>query len=270
MDFKIGCVFSAILFLQACTEIPAEDTGPDQYGYDFGQYYADAEGKAGNDLKSALNLIIRDHVKLSYANVWQALMKTDEDPNNSANIILFYSGRTVDKEFRSGIEDSSDAWNREHVWPKSHGFPAQSQHAYTDLHHLRPADSSINSTRSNKDFDIGGTPIDESPENRRDSDSFEPRDAVKGDVARMIFYMDVRYQGDDDSATPDLFIVDYTGTPSGQPVIGKLCTLLAWHQQDPVDARERQRNQVIYDQQGNRNPFIDKPNWLSDIYGSDC
>ena len=197
-------------------------------------------------------------------------MMTDEDPNNPANVVLFYSGRSSDKDFRDGQVESTNSWNREHIWPKSHGFPAQSQHAYTDIHHLRPADSSINSIRSNKDYDNGGTPIDEAPGNKRDSDSFEPRDAVKGDAARMIFYMAVRYQGDDDSGTPDLVLVDYSNTESGQPVLGKLCTLLKWHQQDPVDERERQRNQMVFDLQLNRNPFIDNPAWADVLYGSRC
>lgn len=269
MSLKVIYSGIALLMLAACSEIPADES-IDNTGFDFDNYYADAQGLQGQSLKSALNLIIRDHVKLSYANTWQALMQSEEDPNNSANLILFYSGRSVDKQFRSGLEDSPDAWNREHIWPKSHGFPSQSQHAYTDLHHLRAVDASINSSRSNTDFAMGGTPLEEAPENLRATDSFEPRNAVKGDVARMIFYMDVRYQGADNSETPDLFIVDQVGTPSGQPVLGKLCTLLEWHVKDPVSMSERQRNQVIYDIQGNRNPFIDKPDWANSIYASSC
>lgn len=96
-----------------------------------------------------------------------------------------------------------------------------------------------------------------------DSDSWEPRDAVKGDIARMMFYMVVRYE----YGAYDLELVDYTGT-SNTPVFGKLSTLLQWHQQDPVDDWERNRNDIIFNSyQGNRNPFIDHPEFVNYIWG---
>ena len=106
------------------------------------------------------------------------------------------------------------------MWPKSHGFSASSLEAYTDIHHLRPTDISVNSSRGNLDFDNSDSPLSEAPANRVDSDSFEPRDAVKGDVARMVFYMDTRYEGSD--ATPDLRVVDrltYVDLLSGTQLI---------------------------------------------------
>jgi len=239
-------------------------------GFDFNTYYAAAIGKTGAALKAALNQAIQTQVQMTYSEVWTALEYTDEDPNNTNNVILLYSGRSQPKTERAGLINSPDAWNREHVWPKSHGFPSSSQGAYTDINHLRPADSSINSTRGNKDFDWGGTPIGESPENKRDADSFEPANAVKGDVARMVFYMDVRYEGNDSSGVPNLDIVDYTGTQTGDPLLGKLCTLMAWHRQDPVSAWEQRRNNRVYEVQQNRNPFIDNPQWAEDLYGALC
>lgn len=239
-------------------------------GFDFNTYYASAIGKTGAALKAALNQIVQVQVQMTYSEVWTALEYTDEDPNNTNNVILLYSGRSQPKTERSGLVNSPDAWNREHVWPKSHGFPNSSQGAYTDINHLRPADSSINSTRGNKDFDWGGTPITEAPENKRDADSFEPANAVKGDVARMVFYMDMRYEGNDSSGVPDLSIMDYTGTQTGQPLLGKLCTLVAWHRQDPVSAWEQRRNNRVYEIQQNRNPFIDNPQWVESLYGSLC
>ncbi|MEA9445711.1 endonuclease [Candidatus Fukatsuia symbiotica] len=172
------------------------------------------------------------------------------------------------QNFRSGQTDDQDAWSREHVWAKSHGFPKPSQFAYTDIHHLRPADISVNNTRRNKDFDWGGTPLAESPENKTDRDSFEPADNVKGDVSRMLFYMDVRYEGDIDSKVGDLSLVDEAGTNGNE--LGKLCTLLEWHRQDPVSDWERRRNERIYARQGNRKPFIDYPKWAIGIYGERC
>jgi endonuclease I len=233
-------------------------------------YYVNTSGKSGEALKTALNNVLRGHLRFSYAEVWDAISYTDEDPANTSNVILLYAGRSQAKTFRAGTSSSLDAWNREHVWAKSHGFPNESQYAHTDLHHLRPEDVSLNSTRGNKDFDNGGTAVAEAPANKTDTDSFEPRAAVKGDVARMLFYMDVRYEGADDSGTPDLEIPNVAPTGSTAPQMGKLCTLVAWHLADPVDSFEQRRNNRIYELQKNRNPFIDNPQWVKAIYGPAC
>ena len=158
-----------------------------------------------------------------------------------------------------------DDWNREHVWAKSHGDFGTATGPGTDLHHLRAEDVTVNSTRGNKDFDNGGSAVDQCSGCLTDSDSFQPRDAVKGDVARMILYMAVRYEGDDGFA--DLEPNDCTCNNTN-PNIGKLSVLLAWNAQDPPDATEMHRNEVIYTQfQHNRNPFIDHPEWAASIYG---
>ena len=171
------------------SDTPTDPTDPPAYE----EYYISAEGKTGSSLKSALHNIIDDHQTLSYSDVWEALRNTDEDPTNSNNVILLYSGRSQSKFTNSGgIND----WNREHVWAKSHGDFGTAQGPGTDLHHLRPTDVTVNSSRGNLDFDNGGSQHNEAPGNYYDSDSWEPRDEVKGDVARMIFYMDVRYEGD--------------------------------------------------------------------------
>ncbi|WP_258053176.1 endonuclease I family protein [Streptomyces sp. Ru73] len=225
-------------------------------------YYKDAEGKTGPELKSALHKIISSGVsKLSYSQVWDALKVTDQDPKNSGNVILLYTGRSQSKDDNGG---DPDQWNREHVWAKSHGDFGTSTGPGTDIHHLRPADVSVNSTRGNKDFDNGGSEVGEAPGNYTDGDSFEPRDAVKGDVARMILYMAVRYDGDD--GFPDLEPNDKVDNGSA-PAIGKLSVLKAWSEQDPPDDFEKNRNQVIFDKyQHNRNPFIDHPEWVDAIW----
>jgi serine protease len=243
--------------------------GPNPDGYAFDTYYAGAQGKTSAELKSKLNLIIRDHVRFTYTQVWDGLNYADEDPANANNVILLYTGRSEPKTNRVGMSNSLDAWNREHVWPKSHGFPSSSQHAYTDLHHLRPADVTVNSSRGNKDFAMGGTALDEAPANKTDNDSFEPANMVKGDVARMVFYMDVRYQGSDNSGVPDLSVA-HGSTGEGEPLLGDLCTLLSWHRQDPVSDWERRRNNRVYEWQKNRNPFIDNPLWAESVYGASC
>jgi endonuclease I len=258
-------------------------TSPSWAGIPAG-YYDNAAGKSGSALKSALHAIISDHTKKTYTQAWDIIKESDEDPNNSSNVILLYSGRSQEKEYRDhgsswdytqydgGDGVYNESWNREHVWAKSHGFPSESDTAYTDCHHLRPVDRSINSSRSNKDFDDGGSAHSEATDCNYDSDSWEPRDAVKGDVARMLFYMAVRYDPGyhSDDSEYDLEIIDSTGmdigVAPGRPIIGKLSTLLTWHDDDPVDSFESNRNEVVYSYQGNRNPFIDHPAYVDSIW----
>ncbi len=228
-------------------------------------YYDNAAGLNGTALKDALHNIIKDHTECSYDDLRDFILKnTDEDPNNSNNVILIYTGRSQEKStFGGGAND----WNREHVWAKSHGDFGTTAPAGTDAHHIRPSDASVNSTRGNLDFDNGGNPVSEAPGCYYDSDSWEPRDAVKGDVARMMFYMAVRYEGD--AGEPDLELVDYIpSAPNGdEPLFGKLSVLLQWNHDDPVDAFEENRNNIIYnDYQHNRNPFIDHPEWADSIW----
>ncbi|MFN7723922.1 MAG: endonuclease [Rubrivivax sp.] len=235
----------------------------------FQAYYVQAIGKTGVALRTSLNQhAALGHVRRSYADVWEALKYTDEDPANTANVILIYTGRSQAKTYNASGNNDPDAWNREHVWPKSHGFPNESQWAHTDIHHLRPADVSVNSTRGDKDFDWGGSAIGEAPGNLTDADSFEPRNAVKGDIARMIFYMAVRYEGNDTTGVGNLEMADNTGT-SGN-LIGKRCTLMTWHRQDPVDDSEVRRHARIVERQGNRNPFVDYPAWAEELFGAGC
>ncbi|MFA0567099.1 endonuclease [Vibrio kagoshimensis] len=237
-------------------------------------YYDSALDKSGDELKAALNSIISTGItKLPYSSssfdVWDALDKTDEDPNNSNNVILMYTGRSQEKGQKTGQGSlGQDNWNREHTYPKSNGgFNDKSAYGYTDIHHLRPTDESVNSKRGNLEFDNGGSELTEAPGNYSDGDSFEPRDQVKGDVARMIFYMATRYEGND-SKTPDLELVP-TVVDNGT-ALGNVCTLLAWNTQDAVDEFEFNRNTKIQEIQGNRNPFVDNPQWVDSIFAKDC
>ena len=242
------------------------DPNPDPIEYM--KYYLGVEGLSGNELKKFLHNLIDDHIELSYSSTTSALKKTDEDPTNPNNIILFYTGRSQPKsEYGSG----GNLWDKEHVWAKSHGDFGTIAPAGSDLHHLRPTDSSVNNTRGSKDFDEGGSKVEDtygdgSSYSYYDSDSFEPRDEVKGDVARILFYMAVRYEGDV-SGEPDLEINDNVNN-GYKPYIGRLSVLLKWHIEDPVDDFERDRNDVIYSYQKNRNPFIDYPQFVGLIWGN--
>jgi len=263
---------------EICTNCPDLAKIADRATYVEATYYMTANAAETAGLRAAITAdISANHKQLTYSEAWTALTYSDEDPANSDNIILLYSGRSIPKADNGSGSDSSNQnfWNREHTWAKSHGFPETSQLGYTDIHHLRPADVSMNSDRGNRDFDIGGTPNTEAPENRSTSDTWEPRDNVKGDVARMMFYMDVRYDAGTESTMPDLILVDTIGTATstlsdGTGELGKLCTLFDWHSQDPVDTFETNRNNSIYEFQGNRNPFIDHPEWVDSLYAAAC
>ena len=235
-------------------------------------YYESCNGLEGDELKEELHNIIKNHTSFSYTTTKSILRASDEDPNNPSNIMLVYSGNSIDKfDFASNFEP--DFWNREHVWPKSHGdFDSGDPFEvplYTDVHNLKPVDHSMNTLRGEKDFDYGGESVFNGTIETlclSTSSTFEPRDEVKGDIARMILYMDVRYEGG--SNEPNLVPVDGL-TTYPNPQIGVLSTLLEWHEIDPPDGFERRRNDVIYEWQGNRNPFIDYPEFVDYIYSED-
>lgn len=248
-------------------------------------YYSSVAGLDGGQLKTQLHYIIRNHKTYTYDDVYSALEKTDQDPTDTMNVILLYTLRTVNKEnkdrggkfnYKKHKYTYQDAWNREHVWPKSFGFPNEKDTAYTDLHHLRPADRTMNTRRNNRSFDNGTEIFYDNggsvPTECLTSDewTWEPPDAVKGDIARMIFYMAVRYEGfkKNGKKIMDLEITEAVQSKSSkEPRMGRLSTLLEWHEQDPVDNWERRRNDIIYRYyQGNRNPFIDHPEFVEKIW----
>lgn len=243
----------------------------------FGQvmpYYVPASDLADDELKAALHNLINNHTTYPYTSgstdVWDMLKLTDRDPENAENVVLLYSGRSTNaaQEYNNG-----NGWNREHVWPSSRGGFGNSQGAGTDAHHLRPCDIQVNNQRGNRFFATcvsctevfsQGLPTGSFRDNV--NGTFEPRNAVKGDVARMIFYMAVRYEG---NGEPDLELVDEVlAEGNNAPLMGVLSDLLAWNAADPVDAFELNRNEVIFDFQGNRNPFVDYPELAEHLWGS--
>lgn len=133
----------------------------------------------------------------------------------------------------------------------------------------------MNSARGNRLYDVSDPEddgyqipgFDEAPLTTRDSDSWEPPDEVKGDIARSLFYMDIRYEGDSGNE-PDLVLTDDLSLiNSDSAFMGKLSTLLLWSEVDPVDDTERLRNDIVFEQfQFNRNPFIDHPEWARLIF----
>ena len=238
-------------------------------------YYDSTNGLSGDSLKAALNNIIKGHITYPYSSsntdVWDILKATDKDSNNSNNVIGLYSRFSMDG---SAEYDNGSGWNREHVWAKSRGDFGTTQGAGTDCHHIRAEDVSTNSARNNRNFDEAsnqyidgsGTYNGATPAFTSSADwIWEPPAEVKGDIARMLFYMATRYEGE--NSEPDLELIDgYLDNRSKLPQHGKLSTLLIWHQIDPVSDAERIRNDVIYSFQNNRNPFIDHPEYVCLIY----
>lgn len=219
-------------------------------------------------------VVSKSYTSLHVADLRQ---RTDQDMDNPDHVMLFYTRRSEPKGNQDNGSNGEDAWNREHIYAKSHGYFGTEEGPGTDLHALRAADKSVNAERSNKDFAAGGTQLsssearDDCPLCLETDESFEPPDEVKGDVARMIFYMVVRYNGDGDSGGVALNVVDGVGTDEGpnttnNGVIGDLASLKAWHEEDPVSDEEKHRNNIIYDVQGNRNPFIDNPHFVDIIF----
>lgn len=251
--------FLILIFLICSVYLGAQPTG----------YYNGTEGKTGTELKDALNDIISGHMEWAYFYSKNIFISSDAVPDNPGYVYTVYKGSEVDATNNDNWGTGGDYLNREHVWAKSHGQFDTDLPTGGDVHNLKPADGSVNISRSNKDFDncqADGQQHDEATGCYYTSTAWEPRDEVKGDIARIIFYMATRYEGENDEL--DLEVNDNVEN-SPQPFHGRLSALLQWNEQDPPDAFERNRNNVIFGYQQNRNPFIDHPEWVGMIWESD-
>lgn len=227
-------------------------------------YYTAASGQTGGPLKQALHGIIANHTVIPYSSLIAPLINLWRDPANPSNILLIYSNTSV---------SAGTSWNREHLWPRSRGNADQLGPDDSDLFHVVPSDIGVNAERGSLYFDESdpGDPYYQlpahslAPQTSRDSDSWQPPPQERGDIARALFYMDVRYDGQE-PLTTDFELVSFPPTGSQ---MGRLNTLLLWNEQDPPDDAERARNDLIYtNYQHNRNPFIDHPEWVAEIWGT--
>ena len=244
----------------------------------FTGYYQELNGVLDTDFKKKLHTLLESthKKKLTYKEVWEGLKKVDEDPQNSNNVICIYTGLSIPKANRDyGSGNSNDIWNREHLWPKSLGFNSEGYPAHNDIHHLHASGKLINNNRGNKDFGIVTNYIgSDTYGNKWSNTTFEPKDDVKGDIARSILYMVVRYDGDNcNGCTLDLELVNGNANTSEiiqnqKGMLGDLNTLLKWCYDDPVSEFEINRNEKVYQIQGNRNPFIDHPEFVAYLYTS--
>jgi len=219
----------------------------------------------GDALKSDLSvLIISTHTtSITYTpGVWDALKQTDLDPNNTNYVLLIYGYDDTDGDITNDRTRSKDLnggnlgdWNREHVFPKSLGNPnLGTTGPGSDAHHLRSADVTLNAVRNNFPFVDGSGNA-----HLVNANSWYPGDEWKGDVARMIMYMYLRYGN---QCLPSAVGVGTQNYSSDMMDI-----FLEWNAEDPVSTYEKNRNILLEGIQGNRNPFIDNPAFATIIWG---
>lgn len=251
------------------------------------EHYYDSinDSMKGSTLTSALYNIIKGHTKYNYDNLEIAMRYTDRnwdlspdpsDENPYMKLLYFVNQDTTSNAklwntyHGSGGMLENAVWDKEHMWPKSNGFNTKGCEAYSDLHHLRASDMHNNNTRSNlpygpatgsnwvKDYDGNDSGL-------KTKEVYLPQACDRGDCARALFYMATRYSTGDGSNGSKLSLT--TGTDSSGGKWGYLTTLLQWHHDDPPDAWEINRNNLVQDIQGNRNPFIDHPEYADRIWG---
>lgn len=259
---------TALTFLLAIVSIIVQAQIPNGY-------YDNAAGKTGDELKTALHSIIAGHTSISYQQIWSAFWSTDNKGNNvvwdmysdGANYTYnYYNGNGNDQcgEYNS----EGDCYNREHSWPQS--WFSNASTPTTDLHHIFPTDGFVNQQRSNYPFGEVQTASWTSQNGSKlgtcnsslgyNGIVFEPIDEYKGDLARALMYMSVRYYGEDSSwgtsgMTNKSIIKDWA-----------INMLMNWSDNDPVSQKEIDRNNVVYGIQSNRNPFIDHPEYARAIW----
>lgn len=198
-----------------------------------------------------------------------ALAILDALPGETNTVRLIYSTATLPA---SSFGDAG-GWNREHIWPNSYGLD-DVEPAFSDLHNLRACDANVNSARGNKFFDVSSAADGnlrnpahvEAPLCAADANSWEPPPSQRGDIARALFYMAVRYEGDA-PGEPDLELVENVAEITASNArMGRLSTLLHWNEQDPPDEAERARDAATFAIQGNRNPFVAEPTLANRVW----
>lgn len=213
------------------------------------KYYESVDKTSSATMKSTLQKLMFNTHKTytSYGDIRNLFTKSDADPNKSGNIICFYSHQSMNGKWDQGV-----TYNREHVWPKakSAGLYPSTDNSYkgpgSDLHHVRPTKTDINEARGSQSFGY-----------------YIPQDDVKGDCARIIMYMYIHYASSCNSGVSS----NYIGNLSITSVFNSINTLKQWNIEDPVDELEINRNEYCYTKQGNRNPFIDHPEWVNLVLG---
>lgn len=243
-------------------------------------YYNNAVGKQDQSLMSALEDIIFPHTLLGYNYLWDCYPSTDA--GSDGYYIDMYSTCKYDHDtYHPGTASYvGQGLNREHSFPKS-WFGGEVYPMYTDLTMIIPADAYVNQRRSNHPYgvcaggitytneDMGVTMLGKlgtSTYNGYTATVFEPDDEYKGDFARIYFYMVTCYN-DSVSHWPGSGQLDKN---NGYKAFSNwsMQMLMEWHRADPVSQKEIDRNEAVYELQGNRNPFVDCPELAEYIWGT--
>jgi endonuclease I len=191
-----------------------------------------------------------------------ALAILDALPGDTNTVRLVYGQTTLP----TATFGDAGGWNREHLWPNSYGLD-DVEPSFSDLHNLRACDSNVNSARGNKFFDVSSAADGnlrnpahvEAPLCTTDANSWEPPSSQRGDIARSLFFMTIRYEGDA-PGEPDLELVENVAQITATNArMRRLSTLLRWNEEDPPDEAERARDAATFAIQGNRNPFVADP-----------
>ena len=257
MTNRLKCTFISVMVLLAALSASADiPVG----------YYNAIDGKTTEELKSAIQSVIRNHTQLTYNSLWGHFRSTDMYPDG-----VYYWDMYSDIK-----RTSTGGMNREHSFPKSWWGGTQNE-AYTDINHLYPSDGDANMKKSNyplgivnpayTTFDNGvskvGNPL--AGYGGGSSVVFEPDDRYKGDFARTYFYMVTMYQ-DYTWKTNYAWMLEQDLYPTLKPWAYNM--LLEWSRNDPVSQKEIDRNEAVYKIQKNRNPFIDFPGLEEYIWGN--
>jgi endonuclease I len=270
-----------------------------------GDYYGQVNTSSPGQLRCSLHATIKGHTAFPYSgsgtSTWTILELAEEDPSDPTRIIDAYRNRKYVKGSDRAGTGSGITYNREHSWPNSLGFGSTTGNLglpnapYTDTHMLYLTDTGYNADRGNMPYADctqsggcaerptelnngvgGGTGVYPGNSNwfqgpNGNQGSFQVWSSRKGDLARAVMYMAIRYEGGVHPVTgqsePDLELTDnraqIVATSSSPAYMGLMSTLLAWHQADPPNQAEVLRNDVVQSFQGNRNPFIDHPEWAT-------
>lgn len=237
-------------------------------------YYNNADSLTGAELRLALRDIIKDHTVISYGGLWNTMRTSDvkangkvwdmysDVPNGPQNYEYTF---VSDQCGNYGVE--GDCYNREHTWPQSKFNRASPM--VSDLGLIVPTDGYVNGRRDSHPFGVVDRPTWTSSNGSKlgpnafpgaSGTAFEPIDEYKGDFARMMFYVVTRYYKQDSNWEV------WEMATKAELTNWALAMFLEWHYNDPVSDKERDRNDVMYRFQRNRNPFIDNPIYVDCIW----
>ena len=278
------------------------DIDPAEFRESVDDYYVGIDMSDPVRLQASLHELIKDHVRIDFTasapnqeDVWHVIEQADADPNVPGNVLDIYRNASFP---RAG--GSNPSYHREHIWPKSVGFPDNdgTDYPYTDAHGIMIAEAAYNVARGERHFDdciAAGCEVFPTETNNGAGGPnqvnkglgagpdgvWEVWEGRKGDIARALFYMDVRYEGGTHADTgreePNLVLVDDVSlivssvdNRQQRAFMGRLSTLLRWHMEDPPSPEEIRRNNIVDAYQKNRNPFIDRPMFANIIFASRC